>query len=199
MSEAYCFVKMLFRRVQLRRRRFASILLIVSSGIVFVLYFEAYGFFSGFSQSTFPKTRVKFVKHVGNSSSACRLPNLDPFHPSLMKFMKDLGKLQCSGERHSNFRDNVLEVKGEGLHSVRYSVIGRPRGDDFHAELSDPIHLVNEALPEQKQRKANLGRLSEKQQLKLTLCEWMRAELGEELKRTCSCKCLLKRKFYQDL
>lgn len=45
MSEACCFVKMLFRRVQLRRRRFASILLIVSSGIVFVLYFEAYGFF----------------------------------------------------------------------------------------------------------------------------------------------------------
>ena len=43
------------------------------------------------------------------------------------------------------------------------------------------------------------GRLSEKHQLKLTLCEWMRAELGEELKRTCSCKCLLKRKFYQDL
>lgn len=43
------------------------------------------------------------------------------------------------------------------------------------------------------------GRLSEKQQLKLTLCEWMRAELGEELKRTCSCKCLLKRKFYQGL
>lgn len=159
MSEACCFVKMLFRRVQLRRRRFASILLIVSSGIVFVLYFEAYGFFFGSSQSTFPKTRVKFVKHVGNSSSACRLPNLDPFHPSLMKFMKDLGKLQCSGERHSNFRDNVLEVKGEGLHSVRYSVIGRPRGDDFHAELSDPIHLVNEALPEQKQRKANLVRI----------------------------------------
>lgn len=199
MSEACCFVKMLFRRVQLRRRRFASILLIVSSGIVFVLYFEAYGYFFGFSQSTFPKTRVKFVKHVGNSSSACRLPNLDPFHPSLMKFMKDLGKLQCSGERHSNLRDNVLEVKGEGLSSVRYSVIGRPRGDDFHAKLSDPIHLVNEALPEQKQRKANLGRLSEKQQLKLTLCEWMWAELGEELKRTCSCKCLLKWKFYQDL
>ena len=52
----------------------------------------------------------------------------------MREFMKDLGKLQCTGERYSNFKTNLLEVKGEGISSVQYKIIQRPRGDDFKVE-----------------------------------------------------------------
>jgi len=96
--------------------------------------------------SEYKKTlRVKYVKQVGNYSSACRLPNLDPFHPSILGFVKDLGKLQCTGERYSTFVNNVLEVKGDGFATVQYRTIERPRGDDFNVILSAPKSLLNMA------------------------------------------------------
>ena len=144
--------------MQLRRRRFAFITLTVCGGILLFLHFKADGILNSHGQ--FPKTRVKYVKHVGNYSSACRLPNLDPFHLSIMEFMKDLGKLQCTGERYSNFKTNLLEVKGEGISSVQYKIIQRPRGDDFKVELSDPIDVENEAIATLKPngKEANLVR-----------------------------------------
>lgn len=89
--------------------------------------------------------RVKYVKHVGNYSSACRLPNLDAFHPSVLNFVKDLGKLKCEGVRYSSFKNNVLEVKGKEISSVQYKTIERPLGDDFTVVLSDPVSLPNVA------------------------------------------------------
>ena len=59
--------------------------------------------------------------------------------------MKDLGKLQCKGERYSTFVNNVLEVKGDGFATVQYRTIERPRGDDFNVTLSAPKSLVNMA------------------------------------------------------
>ena len=90
---------------------------------------------------------MKYVKRVGNYSSACRLPNLDPFHPSILEFVQDLGKLQCEGESYSTFANNVLEVKGNYISAVQYRTIGRPPGDDFNVELSDPVNVWNLAMP----------------------------------------------------
>ena len=130
----------------IRRIQFAFIMLIVWCGIVIVFYFSGYGIFA--SSSHFKKTlRVKYVKRVGNYSSSCRLPNLDPFHPSILEFVKDLGKLQCKGERYSTFTNNVLEVKGDGIYSVQYRTIERPHGDDFNVKLSDPVNVWNLAMP----------------------------------------------------
>ena len=139
-------------RVQFRRIHIAFILLIACCGISMVLLFSVNGIFSSKSipratkPSELTKTlQVKYVKRVGNYSSACRLPNLDPFHPSILEFIKDLGKLQCNGERYSTFINNALEVKGHGISSVQYRTIERPRGDDFKVVLSDPKSLSNMA------------------------------------------------------
>ena len=132
--------------MQLRRLRNAFNILLVCCGIVTVLYFADYNSSKSTSQAKM-SLRRKYVKRVGNYSSACRLPNLDPFHPSIMEFIKDLGKLECTGERYSNFKNNVLKVKGEGISSVQYRIIQRPRGDDFKVELSDPINVWNLAKP----------------------------------------------------
>lgn len=137
----------LFRRIQFCRLRITFIILIVWCGIVIVLYFSVYGFLSD-SISKFNRTRrVKYVKRIGNYSSACRLPSLDPFHPSILKYVKDLGKLQCTGERFSTFKNNVLEVKGPGISAVQYRTIERPRGDDFGVVLSAPSNVWNLVMP----------------------------------------------------
>ena len=121
-----------------------------------VLHLLGYGLFH--SSSYFKKTlRVKYVKRVGNSSSACRLPNLDPFHPSILEFVKDLGKLQCKGDRYSSFINNLLEVKGEDIYSAQYRTIERPHGDDFKVVLSDAMSLSNEAKPGDGENSANTG------------------------------------------
>ena len=141
------FGYLVFRRIQFRRLHVAFIGLIVWCGIVIVLYFSVYGFLSR-SISQFNRTlRVKCVRRIGNYSSACRLPNLDPFHPSILEYVTDLGKLQCSGERYSTYSNNVLEVKGAGISAVQYRTIKRARGDDFEVELSAPSNLWNLALP----------------------------------------------------
>ena len=94
--------------------------------------------------TTFKKSlRVKYVKQVGNISVACRLPNLNPFHDSIIKFVKNLGKLQCEGESFSNFENNVLRVEGEDIVSAHYRKIGRPSGDDFRVTRSDPVPISN--------------------------------------------------------
>ena len=79
----------------------------------------------------------------GNKSIACKVPVLDPFHPSVVNFMKDLGKLNCEGVSYSSFEDNVLRVEGEGIVSAQYRKIERPQGNDFGVVLSDPVRVLN--------------------------------------------------------
>jgi len=121
-----------------------------------VFHLSGHGLF--YSNTHFKKTlRVKYVKQVGNDSAACRLPNLDPFHPSILEFVKDLGKLQCTGERYSSFVKNDLEVKGENIYSAYYRTIERPQGDDFKAVLSNPMSFSNEAEPGNGEDSRNTG------------------------------------------
>ena len=108
-------------------------------------HISSYGFLnlSG-SHLIIKKTlRVKYLKRVGNYSSAC----LDPFNPSILDFVKDLGKLQCTGKRYSSFINNLLAVKGEKIYSAHYRTIERPHGDDFKAVLSNSVSFSNEAEP----------------------------------------------------
>ncbi|XP_073234705.1 uncharacterized protein [Porites lutea] len=93
----------------------------------------------------FKKTlRFKYVKNVDNRSFvACRLPVLDPYHESVLKFVEDLGELRCKGRSFSSFENNVLRVEGEGIVSAQYRKIGRKAGDDYHVLLSKPVSIVN--------------------------------------------------------
>ena len=90
------------------------------------------------------------IRNVGNNSAACRLPVLDPFHPSVVQFIKDLGKLQCNGVRYSSFENNVLRVEGEGIASAKYRKIERTPGNDFGVVLSDPVEIPLYKTSEQK-------------------------------------------------
>ena len=68
--------------------------------------------------------KILLVEYKEDSRTACQLPTLNPFHPSVTQFMKDLGKLRCTGETYSSFHNNVLQVKGKGIVSAQYRKIG---------------------------------------------------------------------------
>ena len=76
-------------------------------------------------------------------TTSCRLHALDPFHSSVIHFMKDLGKLSCGGVSYSSFENNVLRVEGDGVVSAQYRKIDRPSGKDFGVVLSDPVVVQN--------------------------------------------------------
>ena len=53
------------------------------------------------------------------SNAACKIPDLDPFHSSVIHFMKDLGKLRCNGVSYSSFENNCFGL--EEMASFRHS------------------------------------------------------------------------------
>ena len=96
------------------------------------------------SSSLFRNKSLLGKRHDDNNFVACKLPELDPFHPSVIHFTKDFGKLRCNGASYSSFENNVLRVEGTGVVSVQYRTIQRPLGDDFGVVLSDPVRVRNE-------------------------------------------------------
>ena len=105
---------------------------------------------------------VLFKKNTGNNSAACRLPVLDPFHPSVVQFMSDLGKLNCEGVSYSSFENNVLRVEGEDIVSAQYRKIERTPGDDFGVVLADPVTIQNTSESSSAQSGRTGERLSDK-------------------------------------
>ena len=75
------------------------------------------------------------------SNAACKIPDLDPFHSSVIHFMKDLGKLRCNGVSYSSFENNVLRIEGPGVVSAQYRKIERTPRNDFGVVLSDPVNV----------------------------------------------------------
>ena len=111
-------------------------------------------FYGGFnlrtSNTKVTKLRNQMLVNVPKNRAAydpatCKLPVLDPFHPSVVNFIKDLGKLSCVGVSYSSFEDNVLRVEGEGIVSAQYRKIERPEGNDFRVVLSDPVKVPNKS------------------------------------------------------
>ena len=87
--------------------------------------------------------KILLMEYKEDSTTACQLPTLNPFHPSVTQFMKDLGKLRCTGETYSSFHNNVLQVKGKGIVSAQYRKIERMPGNDFDVVLSNPVSVQN--------------------------------------------------------
>lgn len=81
------------------------------------------------------------INDEGDNTAACKLPKLDPFHPSVIKFIKDLGKLHCEGANFSKFENNVLRIEGGDIVSAQYRKIERTPGDDFGVILSDAVRV----------------------------------------------------------
>ena len=87
-------------------------------------------------------TSRKFKSTNSTNEIACKLPNLDPEHPKVMAFIKDIGPLKCPGKTFSSFEKDVLRVEGEGSLSVKYWIVVRPEGDDFTRKLVGPKVIV---------------------------------------------------------
>ena len=154
----------------LRFRAFAVLLGVVSlTSLALVFHSWSFGFNSAYkTRSPFSSTKIEddlvrktvksnaktedvlAVKDAGNSSAACRLPIMDPFHSSVVHFMKDLGKLRCDGVSYSRFENNELRVEGEGIVSAKYRKIERTPGNDFGVVLSDPVEVQLNNASEQK-------------------------------------------------
>ena len=72
------------------------------------------------------------VDSIPDQNIACPLPKLNPYHESVMKFIRDIGSLQCRGKRYFNLEGGILKVQvDKDVSDVTYSVIERPKGDDF--------------------------------------------------------------------
>ena len=82
---------------------------------------------------------------------ACKLPSLDPEHPRVMEFIKDIGSLVCKGNTFSSFDRDVLAVKGDGIASVKYWTVAQKEGDDFNRELVGPT-IVSNAFTSKKKK-----------------------------------------------
>lgn len=137
-----------------RRFRIFAILLGVLSLVSFALVFHRMARTMSYKAVAYQigvaitktKTEVNLrdiKENITNSNAACKLPVLDPFHSSVIHFMKDLGKLRCSGVSYSSFENNMLRVEGEGVISAQYRKIDRTPGKDFGVVLSDPVAVQN--------------------------------------------------------
>ena len=122
---------------------FLSILIVISVILVYrgtlVLYSSAYNLRSSILRMEGGEVLLK--NDGEETNAACRLPALDPFHPGVVQFMKDLGDLRCEGVSYSSFDNNVLRVEGEGIVSAQYRRIKRSPGNDFDVVLSDPVSI----------------------------------------------------------
>lgn len=107
---------------------------------------SAYTFLGFTSPLTDNKSLVWLNKEEGGDIVvACKLPELDPFHPSVINFIRDLGKLHCEGTNYSNFENNILRVEGKDIVSAQYRKIERTPGNDFGVVLSDPVTIQNQS------------------------------------------------------
>ena len=155
----------------LRFRVFAILLGLVSLTSLALVFRRSMGLNSAYKlRSPFSSSKIKDVSvkenvrnsttkvkdldilktDVANSNAACRLPVLDPFHTSVIHFVKDLGKLRCSGVSYSSFENNVLRIEGESVVSAQYRKIERTPGEDFGVVLSDPVVVQNTSEKEGK-------------------------------------------------
>lgn len=75
-------------------------------------------------------------------SAVCKLPNINPYHISILPFMKNLRPLDC-GKPSATFENNVLKFEGFNVVSVHYRTITRPDGDDNAVNVSEPILFPN--------------------------------------------------------
>ena len=138
-----------FSVVRYTRSRLMVVLLVVICLVSFMLIYQGtllHGPSTGkirLRTTTTTTTTTILYKESRKNNVACSLPLLNPFHPSVLHFIEDLGKLRCKGASYSSFENNVLHVEGKDLVSARYRKIERPTGNDFDAVLSDPVNVPN--------------------------------------------------------
>ncbi|XP_028412226.1 uncharacterized protein LOC114535046 isoform X2 [Dendronephthya gigantea] len=84
------------------------------------------------------------VKKAENNkdSVSCRIPELDPFHPSIMQYIKETGKPYCPGTTYGSLWDGKLKFIDPNILSASY----RPvlRNGDFSHKLGPAVEITSE-------------------------------------------------------
>lgn len=76
-------------------------------------------------------------------SAQCLLMDLDYRSEAILKYQKDLGELQCSGDRITSLGGGVLHVKGVGLQDVSFQAIQTAKtSEDEGFSLGDRMSVV---------------------------------------------------------
>ncbi|XP_031550899.1 uncharacterized protein LOC116288272 [Actinia tenebrosa] len=89
----------------------------------------------------FGEDSKEYLDYISKTAS-CKLPKLNPFHRSILPYIKNLQPLEC-GRSISTFEKDVLRVEGENIVSVYYRTLTRPDGNDDAVNISEPIEIPN--------------------------------------------------------
>ena len=129
-----------FRRYLTQRRRPRLILYAVSFLTLLYLilfYFEAVPDILNPSLTFLPLEEGK--ENSDLTQGKCLLPNLDPFRPDVLKYVRKLPELKCKGERYGRVSGSELHLKTTGLSKVLMAYMRRPEGDDFKMFYSKDV------------------------------------------------------------
>ena len=129
-----------FRRYLSQRRRprlilYAGSFLITLYLILF--YFEALPDVLNPSLTFLPLEEGK--ENSDLTQGKCILPNVDPFRPDVLKYVRKLPELKCKGERYGRVSGSELHLKTTGLSRVLIAYMRRPEGDDFKMFYSKDV------------------------------------------------------------
>ncbi len=117
--------------------RFFLIILIVVS-FCSVAFYQVY--FNRYQLEEFQK-QVK--RMVNNSSPACLLPKINPYHKQALDELENLAELDCRKKNIATISDGFLIINADDVTYMHMQYIQRPDEDDFGVQYSSPLLLTD--------------------------------------------------------
>ena len=139
--QVFRFPRLLFhpflRFCKLLRRRFKTtiITIIIACCLIFYLFYND-SFYLGLGEDS-----PEYLDYIAKTAS-CKLPKINPFHESILPYIRELPPLHC-GKSMSTFEKDALRVEGDNIVSVYYRTLTRPDGNDDAVNISGPIEIPN--------------------------------------------------------
>ena len=108
------------------------------------------------SQKLETKMDFKEIKRH-RSEIACQIPKLDPFDKAIMKHIKKIDKLKCSGKYYAKLEGGYLSLKIDNVLQAYFQYIMRPPMDDWNVMYSKKIPLLEMTSKEMGLVQGNIG------------------------------------------
>ena len=97
---------------------------------------------------TYPQTKSDSEVKSRTANIACQLPQLDPFHPKMMKHISKPRPLRCVGVAGLGFKLNItaehnkIRIQGPDIKKAGYRIIQRTPGSDFRVSMGEEIGIT---------------------------------------------------------
>lgn len=82
-----------------------------------------------YSRTTCAIAKTSADDHGTSDGKKCQLPNLDPFRPYVVKSIKPIKSIDCSGRLFTEYKNNVfrlLDDVNEGLFAADFCAVCKP-------------------------------------------------------------------------